>query len=123
MGDPVRSLNAIMIWQAVATLLLAILGAWLTGVHGAISALLGGAVALAGGIAFKLLAPSSKMSAQSGGRQGWCHRDFALAGAGESQRSCNARIYWNIYCRSDNFFNGDLPAQPGVAGVVRGRQE
>lgn len=65
MGDPVRSLNTIMIWQTVATILLAILSAWLIGVHGAISALLGGAVALAGGIAFKMLAPSTKMSAQT----------------------------------------------------------
>ena len=43
-------------WQVVTTLLLAVIGAWLGGKHGAISALLGGSVAIAGGVVFAYLA-------------------------------------------------------------------
>lgn len=60
MGDPAKSLRISLIGQMGMTIFLVALSAWLAGVHGAISALLGGAVAMAGGLAFMLLAPSKK---------------------------------------------------------------
>ena len=46
-----------MAWQVGMTLLLALLSALLAGLHGAISALLGGAVAVAGSLVYVWLAP------------------------------------------------------------------
>lgn len=54
---PLRPLIVIFGWQTAATLLVAGLAAWLGGVGAAISAVLGGAVALGGGIAFALFVP------------------------------------------------------------------
>ncbi len=51
-------------------MLLAIPGAWLAGVHGALSALLGGAVAMAGGLVFSLLA-SSKIAQTQPAEMAW----------------------------------------------------
>ena len=65
MGNPAKPLRTILVWQVGVTLLLAAPSAWLAGVHGAISALLGGAVAVAGGLAFMLLAPSKKAQMQT----------------------------------------------------------
>jgi len=53
-------LRIVLRWQCVATALLAVMGAWLAGLHGAISALLGGAVAIAGGMVFAFLARTPK---------------------------------------------------------------
>lgn len=65
MGDPVKSLQIALIYQVAITILLAVLSAWLAGVHGVISALLGGLVAMAGSLAFMLLAPSKSAQTQS----------------------------------------------------------
>lgn len=65
MGDIKRPLRIVMGWQLVLTMLLAVLCAWLAGVHGAISALLGGVVAMAGGLAFAWLASAQKIRSQS----------------------------------------------------------
>lgn len=54
-------------WQGVMTMLLAALGAWLGGMHGAISAILGGAVAIAGGVVFAYLALPQKTQSQNPG--------------------------------------------------------
>lgn len=58
MGDPVKSLRIALVWQLVATIFLTLPVGWLAGVHGAISALLGGLVAMAGSLVFILLAPA-----------------------------------------------------------------
>ena len=65
MGDPVKSLRIALIYQVALTILLMVLSAWLVGVHGAISALLGGLVAMAGGLVFILLAPLKNAQTQS----------------------------------------------------------
>lgn len=65
MGDPLKSLRTVLFWQSGVTLLLAALCASLAGVHGAISALLGGAVAVAGGVVFLLMAPARKKQVPS----------------------------------------------------------
>jgi len=63
-GHPLRS---VLRWQVVATMLLAVVGAWLVGLHGAISALLGGAVAVAGGLVFACLATPPKTQSRDPG--------------------------------------------------------
>jgi len=65
MGDPAKALRIALIGQMGMTILLAALSAWLAGVHGAVSALLGGLVAMAGGLVFILLAPPKKTQAPS----------------------------------------------------------
>ena len=50
-----RPIRIVLGWQAVATLLLALLSGWLEGPGGAISAALGGAVGLAGGLGFTVM--------------------------------------------------------------------
>lgn len=55
MIDPAKPLRIVLGWQILVTMLLAGLCAWLAGVHGALSALLGGGVAMAGGFTFALL--------------------------------------------------------------------
>lgn len=65
MGDIKRPLRIVMGWQLVLTILLAVVCAWVAGVHGAISAVLGGVVAMAGGLAFAWLASSRKTPPQS----------------------------------------------------------
>jgi len=60
MLDSGKPLRIVLHWQVVATALLAVIGAWLAGLHGAISALLGGAVAIAGGTVFAFLARTPK---------------------------------------------------------------
>lgn len=58
MGDPVKSLRIALAWQMVTAIFLALPGGWLAGVHGAVSSLLGGFVAMAGSLVFILLAPA-----------------------------------------------------------------
>ena len=60
MIDPAKSLRVVLGWQVGITLLLAVLCAFLAGLHGAISALLGGAVAIAGGLVYLWLASPQK---------------------------------------------------------------
>lgn len=65
MGDIRKPLRIVMGWQLVLTMLLAVVSAWLAGVHGAISAFLGGLVAMAGGVAFAWFASSPKTSSHA----------------------------------------------------------
>jgi len=66
MLDSAKPLRTVLRWQVVATALLAVIGAWLAGGHGALSALLGGAVAIAGGMVFAFLArPPKALSRES----------------------------------------------------------
>lgn len=67
MGDPAKSLRIVLIWQVCTTLVLSLMGGWLGGVHGGVSALLGGLVAVAGGVTYLLMAPPQglKLQAQS----------------------------------------------------------
>ena len=53
-------LRLALTWQIASTILLAVPGAWFSGVHGAISAVLGGMVAMAGGLAFAWFAAERK---------------------------------------------------------------
>ena len=67
MLDPGKPLRIVLAWQAVVTALLGVLSAGLAGVHGALSALLGGAVAIAGAVVFAFLAvPQEAQSHTSG---------------------------------------------------------
>lgn len=67
MINPAKPLRIVMGWQVVVTMLLVALSAWLIGVHGAVSALLGGAVAIAGGMVFTYLALPQKAQGQTPG--------------------------------------------------------
>ena len=58
-GAPTRPFYVVLGWQAVATALLAVVSAWFVGIHGALSAALGGSIALTGGLVFMLLTPRS----------------------------------------------------------------
>jgi ATP synthase protein I len=54
---PLRPLLIVFGAQTAVTIMLAVISGWSAGVPGAISAVLGGAVALAGGLAFALFMP------------------------------------------------------------------
>lgn len=56
--------RAAMRLQAVFTVAAALLAGWLAGVHGAVSAALGGLIGIAGGLAFVLIASKSKAKSQ-----------------------------------------------------------
>lgn len=51
-----RPIRAALRWQALATGTGALLGAWFAGLHGALSAVLGGAVTMAASLVFALVA-------------------------------------------------------------------
>lgn len=84
MIDSGKPLWIVLGWQVVITLALATLGAWLTGLHGAISALLGGAVAIAGGIVFAYLARPPKTRSQ--------HPGMAWDGLGRILKAEGAKV-------------------------------
>jgi ATP synthase protein I len=65
MGDPAKPLRVALIGQMGMTIFLAVLSAWVAGLQGALSALLGGAVAMSGGLVFMLLAPPKKVPMQT----------------------------------------------------------
>ena len=67
MVDSGKPLRIVLGWQAVATILLAVIGASLAGLHGAISVVLGGAVAIAGGSVFAFLARPLKKQPKNPG--------------------------------------------------------
>ena len=62
MLDPTKPIRTVLGWQVVVTILLAAMCAWLVGIHGALSVLLGGAVGMAGSLTFALLARPRKGS-------------------------------------------------------------
>ena len=47
-----RPFRAVLVWQAAATLLIALLAGWWAGAHGALSAVLGGVINLAAGVVY-----------------------------------------------------------------------
>jgi ATP synthase protein I len=63
LGKPIRT---VLVWQLVATALLALAAAWLAGKHGAISAAAGGAVSIVAGLASALVASLSKAKSAGG---------------------------------------------------------
>ncbi|MCX7178723.1 MAG: ATP synthase subunit I [Proteobacteria bacterium] len=65
MFDPTKPLRTVLGWQVVVTILLAGICAWVVGVHAALSSLLGGAVAMMGGLTFVLLARPQKTQIQT----------------------------------------------------------
>lgn len=67
MLDSAKPLRIVLGWQVVATMLLVVIGGWLAGLHGALSALLGGAVAIAGGMVFAFVAQPPKTQSQGPG--------------------------------------------------------
>jgi len=67
MLDSGKPLRVVIGWQVVTTVLLAVLGVRLAGLHGAVSALLGGGVAIAGGTVFALLARPSQSPSPGAG--------------------------------------------------------
>lgn len=64
MSAPPKPLRVVFIWQAAASVALAALCGWLVGFHGALSALLGGAVAIAGGLVFAWMLPQQPVQDQ-----------------------------------------------------------
>lgn len=62
-SKPVRT---VLVWQVVVTVFLAIVAALLTGIHGAASAALGGAVSFVAGLAFAMVMQSSNMQSADG---------------------------------------------------------
>lgn len=63
LGKPIRT---VLVWQLVATALLALAAAWLAGKHGAISAAAGGTVSIVAGLASALVASLSKAKSAGG---------------------------------------------------------
>ena len=61
-----RPIRIVLGWQAVATVILALLSAWLEGERGAISAALGGSVGIVAGIAFAAVAQKSRDKSAGG---------------------------------------------------------
>lgn len=55
-----RSFRIVIGLQTLSTVVAALLSAWLSGVHGAISSALGGSVGIAAGLVFAVLASGSK---------------------------------------------------------------
>lgn len=55
-----RSFRIVIGLQTLSTVVAALLSAWLSGVHGAISSALGGSIGIAAGLVFAVLASGSK---------------------------------------------------------------
>jgi ATP synthase protein I len=64
MLDPTKPLRTVLGWQVGATVFLAFISAWLAGVHGTLSVMLGGAVGMLGSLTFALLARPRKALVQ-----------------------------------------------------------
>jgi ATP synthase protein I len=61
-----RPIRTVLGWQVGATALASALGAWIVGWHGAVSAALGGAIGIAGGLVFAWLASRSRATSADG---------------------------------------------------------
>jgi ATP synthase protein I len=55
-----KAIRTVLRWQVVATVVIAVASGWLAGVHGAISAVLGGVIGIAPGLVFAVLASRTK---------------------------------------------------------------
>lgn len=84
MFDSRKPLLTVLGWQVVMTVFSGGIGAWLAGVHGAISALLGGGVAIAGGAVFVYLALQQKTRSQ--------HPGMAWDGLGRVLKAEGAKV-------------------------------
>jgi ATP synthase protein I len=62
-SKPVRT---VLVWQVVVTVLLAVVAGLVAGIHGAVSATLGGAVSVVAGLAFAMVMQSSNMQSADG---------------------------------------------------------
>jgi ATP synthase protein I len=62
-SKPVRT---VLVWQVVVTVLLAVVAGLVAGIHGAVSATLGGAVSVVAGLAFAMIMQSSNMQSADG---------------------------------------------------------
>jgi len=60
-----RPIRIVLRWQLLATVVASLLSGWIAGVHGAVSAALGGAICISAGLVFALVA--SKSSTRSAG--------------------------------------------------------
>ncbi len=60
-----RPIRIVLRWQLFATVVASLLSGWIAGVHGAVSAALGGAICISAGLVFALVA--SKSSTRSAG--------------------------------------------------------
>jgi ATP synthase protein I len=78
LGKPIRT---VLVWQLVATALLALAAAWLAGKHGAISAAAGGAVSIVAGLASALVASLSKAKSAGGSLGGALRAEAVKLGA------------------------------------------
>ena len=61
-----RPIRTVLRWQVVATAALALVAAWLEGMHGAVSAVAGGSVSLVAGTASALVAASGEAKSAGG---------------------------------------------------------
>jgi ATP synthase protein I len=61
-----RPIRIVLGWQAVATVILALLSGWLEGERGAISAALGGSVGIVAGIGFAMVVQKSRDKSAGG---------------------------------------------------------
>jgi ATP synthase protein I len=61
-----RPIRTVLVWQMLATALMALAAAWLAGKHGALSAAAGGAVSIVAGLASALVASLSKAKSAGG---------------------------------------------------------
>lgn len=57
MSAPPKPLKVVFLWQIAASLVMAGVCGWFGGLHGAVSAILGGGVAIAGGLVFAWMLP------------------------------------------------------------------
>ena len=62
-SKPVRT---VLVWQVVVTAMLAVIAGLLAGMHGAVSACLGGSVSVIAGLAFAMVMQSSNMQSADG---------------------------------------------------------
>ena len=62
-SKPVRT---VLVWQIGVTVLMAIMAGLLAGIHGTVSAVLGGSVSILAGLAFAMIMQSSNMQSADG---------------------------------------------------------
>ena len=55
-----KAIRTVFRWQVIATAVIAVIAGWVAGGHGAVSAVLGGAIGIAPGLAFAVLATRTK---------------------------------------------------------------
>jgi ATP synthase protein I len=77
LSKPIRT---VLRWQVAATALVALLAAYWVGIHGAVSALLGGAVSTLSGLAFAAVASLSKTKTLEGTLVGALRAESAKIG-------------------------------------------